>query len=72
MSAHTRHICQSCLCLAALCSPPLEAQGREFIQAHCTKREFQIPRWDGARLFRAVSTPKDTSRTYPMMLRRAP
>jgi putative CocE/NonD family hydrolase len=37
-----------------------------------TKHEFKIRMRDGVTLFTAVYTPKDTSRTYPLMMQRTP
>jgi putative CocE/NonD family hydrolase len=49
-----------------------EAQGLEYVKAHYTKYEYQIPMRDGIRLFTAVYVPKDDSQTYPIMLKRTP
>lgn len=43
-----------------------------FIAANYTKQEVQIPMRDGVTLHTAIYSPKDTSRTYPMLLRRTP
>jgi putative CocE/NonD family hydrolase len=43
-------------------------QGSDYIRAHYDKREYQIPMRDGVKLFTAVYTPKDTSRTYPLLM----
>ncbi len=52
-----------------LCLPAgLFAQGVEYVKAHYTKHEHQIPMRDGARLFTAVYAPKDTTQTYPLLL----
>ncbi|HLK64766.1 MAG TPA: CocE/NonD family hydrolase [Bryobacteraceae bacterium] len=48
------------------------AQGLEFIKAHYTKYEYQIPMRDGKKLFTSVYLPKDTSQQYPIMLDRTP
>ncbi len=53
-------------------SPPLAAQGLEWVKANYTKHEYYIPMRDGVRLFTAVFTPKDRSQEYPMMLKRTP
>ena len=37
-----------------------------------TKREVLIPMRDGAKLFTAIYTPKDTTRTYPILMQRTP
>ena len=42
------------------------------VESQYQKQEFQIPMRDGVRLFTAVYTPKDASRSYPIMLHRTP
>lgn len=42
------------------------------VRANYTKYEFRIPARDGKRLFVSVYTPKDTSKTYPVLLNRTP
>jgi len=42
------------------------------IREHYTKHEYRIPMRDGVRLFTVAYVPKDTSRTYPVMLQRTP
>jgi uncharacterized protein len=42
------------------------------IREQYTKYEFRVPMRDGARLFTSVYVPKDTSRTYPVLLTRTP
>ncbi|HMP17058.1 MAG TPA: CocE/NonD family hydrolase, partial [Gemmatales bacterium] len=44
----------------------------EFIMAHYTKYEFQIPMRDGRKLFTAVYRPKEDNRSYPVLLMRTP
>ncbi|MFV2074280.1 MAG: CocE/NonD family hydrolase, partial [Thermoanaerobaculales bacterium] len=46
----------------------------EYIRAHYTKFEFQIPMRDGVELFTVAYAPNDASdrRTYPMLLARSP
>jgi putative CocE/NonD family hydrolase len=56
---------------AFLCQP-LRAQGIEYVRAHYTKYEFMVPMRDGKKLFTSVYVPKDTSKTYPIMLSRTP
>lgn len=43
-----------------------------YIAANYTKREVKIPMRDGVHLFAAIYTPRDTSRTYPILLKRTP
>jgi len=50
----------------------LAAQGLEYIQINYTKHEYQIVMRDGKKLHTAVYAPKDTSRSYPIMLERTP
>ena len=47
-------------------------QGLEYVQAHYTKYEFQIPMRDGVKLFTSVYVPKDEAKTYPILLTRTP
>ena len=49
-----------------------EAELAAFIRNNYDKAEYQIPMRDGARLFTSVYSPKDTSRTYPFLMRRTP
>lgn len=42
------------------------------LREHYTKYEFRIPMRDGKRLFTAVYVPKDSSRTWPILVTRTP
>jgi putative CocE/NonD family hydrolase len=42
------------------------------VREHYTKREVLIPMRDGVKLFTAIYTPKDGSRTYPILMQRTP
>lgn len=44
----------------------------DYIRANYTKYERRIPARDGVRLFTAIYTPNDTSKTYPILLLRTP
>ncbi len=44
----------------------------EFIRAHYTKYEFNIPMRDGVKLFTQVFVPKDAGKQYPFLLNRTP
>lgn len=48
------------------------AQGVEWIKANYTKKEYKIQMRDGVKLFTSVYTPKDTSKTYPIIVVRTP
>ena len=51
----------------------LQAQSDSaFIRDNFIKKEIMVPMRDGARLFTAVYLPKDTTRTYPILLKRTP
>ncbi len=43
-----------------------------YTKAHYTKYEYRIPMRDGARLYTAVYVPKDTRRSYPILMLRTP
>lgn len=50
-----------------------DAQALEgYIRLHYTKHEFMIPMRDGVRLMTSVFVPNDTTRTYPMLMKRTP
>jgi putative CocE/NonD family hydrolase len=51
---------------------PLAAQGLDYVKAHYTKYEYQIPMRDGVKLFTAIYVPKDDSQKYPILLTRTP
>jgi len=48
------------------------AQPQADVKALYTKIEQMIPMRDGVKLFTAIYSPKDTSKTYPIMLTRTP
>lgn len=73
--------CRSCqkivavlIAVVGLCFCPTDsmAQGLEYVKANYTKYEYRIPMRDGKRLFTSVYVPKDTSKTYPMLMTRTP
>jgi uncharacterized protein len=53
---------------------PGTSQGLEYVKAHYSKYEHQIPMRDGKKLFTAVYVPKDASpsKLYPILLNRTP
>jgi uncharacterized protein len=61
----------SCLVFLALLGL-LWAQQTDSVRAHYAKQEFRVRMRDGKKLFTAVYRPRDTSRTYPIMLNRTP
>src|SRR5262245_25278598 len=54
----------------ALSPSTASAQGVDYLREHYTKREYQVPMRDGAKLFTAVYSPKDASQKYPIILYR--
>lgn len=50
----------------------LAAQGRDWIKQNYFKKEYRIPVRDGLTLFTSVYSPKDTSKTYPILMIRTP
>jgi uncharacterized protein len=54
------------------CAVSLNAQGLSWVKEHYTKYEHQIAMRDGLRLYTAVYVPKDSTKTYPVMLTRTP
>lgn len=43
-----------------------------WVEEHYTKQEVRIPMRDGAELFATVYVPRDTSQTYPFLIKRSP
>jgi putative CocE/NonD family hydrolase len=59
----------------SLAPPPVHAQDAAAanpVRAKYTKHEFKVKMRDGALLFTAIYTPKDTTRAYPVMMQRTP
>ena len=72
MKTSIRRTGLACLLWVAAGAATLCAQGLEYVRAHYTKYEFQIPMRDGKKLFTAVYVPKDATQKYPIMLLRTP
>jgi putative CocE/NonD family hydrolase len=59
--------------LASVAGPlHVRAQGLDYVKAHYTKYEYQIPMRDGVTLFTAVYVPKDDTQKYPLLMTRTP
>lgn len=54
----------------SLAQEPL--RGEAFVRANYTKQEVNIPMRDGVKLFTSIYTPKDTTKTYPILIQRTP
>jgi putative CocE/NonD family hydrolase len=59
-------------CLAQSAIPPDSGMSESYIRLHYIKQEHMIPMRDGTKLFTAVYLPRDTSKTYPIMMKRTP
>lgn len=49
-----------------------DAERESYLRLHYDKREEMIPMRDGVKLFTAIYTPKDTTKTYPIIIKRTP
>lgn len=56
----------------ALGARPLVAQEAPDLRARYTKADYMVPMRDGVKLFTIVYAPRDTTRTYPVLLLRTP
>jgi putative CocE/NonD family hydrolase len=43
-----------------------------YIRLHYVKQEFSIPMRDGVKLFTSIYSPRDTSKKYPLLMKRTP
>ena len=57
---------------APAAAPPADSAKASSLSEQYTKHEYRVPMRDGATLFTAVYSPKDTSRTYPFLMFRTP
>ena len=64
--------CSPLLLVPAALVAQAPAPAVNYVQEHYTKREVLIPMRDGVRLFTSIYTPKDTSKTYPVLMQRTP
>jgi putative CocE/NonD family hydrolase len=55
-----------------LCVLNVYAGDLTYLEKHYTKKEYRIPMRDNIKLFTAVYSPKDTTTTYPILIRRTP
>lgn len=55
-----------------LCTITAQEIDENYIKANYNKIEVNIPMRDGIKLFTAIYTPKDISRSYPILLNRTP
>src|SRR5262245_18479425 len=60
------------LAVACIAGAVMHAQGVDYIKAHYTKYDYEIPMRDGVRLFTSVYMVKDAPSPQPIMLVRTP
>lgn len=65
-------VCLGFLALAGCNRRDALQDGGTFVRAHYSKREYRIPMRDGVELHTAVYSPRDRSRTYPILFTRTP
>ena len=62
----------ACLSIAAISRAQEPSQLESYIRLHYTKQEHMIPMRDGVKLFTAVYVPQDTTKKYPILMKRTP
>jgi putative CocE/NonD family hydrolase len=72
-----RRVVRFVLCAVICCGTQLgygqDANTLEsYIRLHYTKHEHLVPMRDGVKLFTAVYLPRDTTQTYPILMKRTP
>ena len=53
-------------------APEKEKKEENYVEKHYTKKEAYITMRDGTKLFTSIYSPKDTSKSYPILLQRTP
>ena len=61
-----------CLSCSDLSKTQKQQDDKEYVKNHYSKREVSIEMRDGIRLHTSIYTPRDTSKTYPILLKRTP
>lgn len=64
--------CLVMLLVSVTASAQEPTQWESYIRLHYTKSEHMVPMRDGVKLFTAVFVPKDTTKTYPFLIKRTP
>jgi putative CocE/NonD family hydrolase len=62
----------ACLSAAAICHAQEPSQLESYIRLHYQKQEHMVPMRDGTKLFTAVYSPRDTTKKYPLLIKRTP
>src|SRR5678815_2967949 len=55
-----------------LAQDPAAAERESYIRLHYAKQEVKIKMRDSVELFTAIYTPRDTSKKYPILIKRTP
>ena len=59
--------------ICAQCAAGQDARMDEsYIRLHYSKHEYMVPMRDGVKLMTSVFVPKDTTKTYPILMKRTP
>jgi len=72
MKHQKRIIVGFCFLFFTLFSVYSQNDREKWVLEHYTKKEYMIPMRDGAKLFTAVYSPKDTTQNHPMLICRSP
>src|SRR5688572_8936560 len=71
--ARDRWVLIPLILLLAYAQGPLHGQQPAFdVKANYVKRDYMVPMRDGVKLFTIIYTPRDTTRSYPIILFRTP
>jgi len=66
-------LCAAAAVLSCSVAPePVSVDDAAWLAQRYEKREYRIPMRDGVELFTSVYVPRDTSRSYPFLMRRTP
>ena len=56
----------------AVAPAAVATDNESYLRLHYTKEEHAVPMRDGTKLFTAIYRPRDTSKTYPILMKRTP
>jgi putative CocE/NonD family hydrolase len=59
-------------CLAEFAAAQEASQQESYLRLHYIKSEHMVPMRDGVKLFTSVFVPRDTTKTYPFLMKRTP
>ena len=73
--ANATLILSFCLVAAGSVTPAVAQEAHlseSYIRLHYTKHEYMVPMRDGVKLMTSVFVPNDTTKAYPMLMKRTP